>query len=101
MKGFGLVRGPDGKPKVDGDPMSLEPAIIMLMTDDERAALGVWVGPLARDAQGTKRLRKLPSGGFEAVDALVALSAVYDGTAIYQPTQRIDVPVGGIINVGG
>lgn len=37
---YGIVRGPDGKPKVD-DPATLHPVQIGMLTPDERAELGI------------------------------------------------------------
>jgi len=38
---FGLVRDKNGKPKIDGDPKQLHPAILAMLTDAEKAELGV------------------------------------------------------------
>jgi len=99
MKGFGLVRKADGTPRID-DPTRLHPSQILALTPEERAAHGLWEGPLAIDAQGVKRLRKTAKG-YEAVDALVAVSEVYDSGKHYRVEQRADVPIGGALLTGG
>lgn len=38
---FGLVRDKNGKPKIDGDPRELHPAIQAMLTPEERAELGI------------------------------------------------------------
>lgn len=35
LKGFGLIRDKNGKPRIDGDPRNLHPAIKELMTSEE------------------------------------------------------------------
>ena len=96
--GFGVVRDRNGKPRIDGAPKDMHPGIIVLLTPQERAELGLWDGPLARDAQGTKRLEKTETG-YRALDALVALSEIYDGKVYRRLKQRVDVPAGGAIIV--
>lgn len=39
LKATGIVRGPDGKPKID-DPSTLLPEQVEALTTEERAALG-------------------------------------------------------------
>jgi hypothetical protein len=41
IKFYGLVRDKDGKPKFDGDPKDLAPAIKALLTEDEKQELGI------------------------------------------------------------
>lgn len=41
---FGLVRDENGKPKFDGDPKNAHPEILKLLTDEERAELGLTKG---------------------------------------------------------
>lgn len=96
--GFGLVRKKDGTPRIEGDPKKLHPAIQMQMTKKERKDLGLWDGAWARDAQGFKRLNKI-SQGYEAVDALVAVSEIFDDKKYYRLSQRVDVPTNGTIHV--
>ena len=38
---YGLVRDCNGKPKIEGDPESLHPAIKAMLTPQERAELGI------------------------------------------------------------
>ena len=94
--GFGLVRDKHGNPKFDGDVNDLHPAILMKMTDDEKSNLGVWGGPMGKDAQGTKRI-EVVNGVYKAKDDIVALSEIFDGEKYYRLGQRIDVPAGGTI----
>ena len=91
---YGVVRDKDGNPKVDGNPADLHPGIVMQMTPQERAALGIWDGPLVRDAQGIKRVSE-DDEEFTAEDALVAASELWTDGARYRAVQRIDVPAGG------
>jgi hypothetical protein len=95
--GFGLVRDRDGRPKID-DPSNLHPAIVAMLTPQERVDLGIWSGPMARDAQGIKRLEKLEDG-YRAVDPLVAVSEIYDGPDYFKLPDRIDVPLHGVIKL--
>jgi len=95
--GFGLVRDRDGRPKID-DPSNLHPAIVAMLTPQERVDLGIWSGPMARDAQGIKRLEKL-ADGYRAVDSLVAVSEIYDGPDYFKLPDRIDVPLHGVIKL--
>jgi hypothetical protein len=97
---FGVVRDKTGKPRVDGDPNDLPPEIQCMLTEPERESLGLWPKQLARDAQGVKRLKKLGDGKYEAVDPLVAASAVYDDGLAYPVSPRRDVPAGEILNLG-
>lgn len=90
--GYGLVRDKDGKPKID-DPSSAHPAVIAMLTEQEKVELGIWTGPHARDAQGTKRLEKI-DGGYRAIDSLIAVSEIYDGELYMKLSQRYDVPAG-------
>ena len=41
VKLYGLIRDKDGKPKIDGDPRNLHPAISAMLTPEERAELGI------------------------------------------------------------
>lgn len=43
VSGFALVRGPDGKPKVD-DPKNLHPKIVEMLSEDEAKELGIAKG---------------------------------------------------------
>lgn len=95
--GYGLVRDKNGRPRID-DVSNLHPALIAMLTDEERLELGIWSGPLARDAQGTKRLEKTDSG-YIALDPLVAVSEIYDGSTRYQLPSRFDAPVGVVIKL--
>lgn len=99
MRGFGLVRKADGTPRID-DPSKLHPSQIRALTDAEREEFGLWQGAWAVDAQGKKRLKKVAKG-YEAVDALVAVSEIYDGDNHYRVSQRVDVPIGGALIIGG
>lgn len=90
--GFGLVRDRDGNPKID-DPSSLHPSLVQMLTVEERQRFGLWTGPQARDAQGVKKLEKL-SGGYRAVDDLVAVSEIFDGNDCYRMIERVDVKAG-------
>lgn len=90
--GYGLVRDKDGKPKID-DPSSVHPAVIALLTEQEKQELGIWTGPHARDAQGTKRLEKT-ADGYRAVDNLVAVTEIYDGELYVKLAVRSDVLAG-------
>lgn len=92
--GFGLVRGPDGKPKFDGDPKDAHPGVLMMLTNEERAELGLWDGPMARDAEGTKRLERVSPGEFRAVDDLVAVTEIVDGVTYYRVVPRADIAAG-------
>lgn len=38
---YGLVRDKFGKPRIDGDPNDLHPAIKAMLTPEERAELGI------------------------------------------------------------
>jgi hypothetical protein len=92
-KGYGLVRDKNGVPRVD-DPSSLHPVQVMMLTPEERKALGLWAGAFVADAQGFKRVRRV-SGGYEAVDKIVAASVVIDENGQFRLPHRIDVPIGG------
>jgi hypothetical protein len=41
VKMFGLIRDKDGKPKIDGNPNDLNPAIKEMLSDDEKQELGI------------------------------------------------------------
>lgn len=97
-KMYGVVRDKDGKPKIEGDPADLHPGIVMLMSASERADLGLWDGPLVRDADGIKRIKK-NSKTFTAKDALVAASEIWFDGGRYRIKQRIDVPAGGTFTI--
>jgi len=90
--GYGLVRDSNGRPKID-DPSSVHPAVIGMLTHEEKVELGIWTGPHARDAQGTKRLEKTAEG-YRAVDDLVAVTEIYDGELYVKLSVRSDVPAG-------
>ncbi|SMP00131.1 hypothetical protein SAMN06265173_1732 [Thalassovita litoralis] len=90
---YGLVRRADGSPRID-DVAKLHPGQISLLSAAERAALGIWQGPLAIDAQGIKRLTRISATEFEATDALVAASEIWDGSARWRLTERTDCPAG-------
>jgi len=95
---YGLVRDAQGRPKIEGDAASLHPGIVMMMTAAEREALGLWAGPVARDAQGVKRL-ELAGEEYTAKDALVAVSEIWTEGGCLQVLQRADVPAGGTFTV--
>ncbi len=92
-KGYGLVRDKNGVPRVD-DPATLHAVQIMMLTVEEREALGLWTGPFVLDAQGQKRVRATDTG-YEAVDKIVAASVVIDENGQFRLPHRIDVPIGG------
>ena len=89
-RGSGLVRDKDGNPKVD-DPERLPPELVMMLTEAEKTALGVWTGPLVRDAEGVKRLTK----EYLVVDDLVAANVLHelDGT-IKRLSPRVSLKAG-------
>jgi len=95
FKGVGIVRDKDGNPKVD-DPTTLHPLQIAMLTQAEKTAFGLWDGAFAQDAQGFKRLTKT-ANGYDAVDALVAVSMVFDGSDTFRLPERVDVPAGGTL----
>jgi hypothetical protein len=97
-KMYGVVRDRNGKIKLDCDPADLHPGIVMLMTAKERAEFGLWDGPLVRDANGVKRIKK-NTKTFTAKDALVAASEIWFDGGRYRIAQRIDVPAGGTFTV--
>jgi len=41
VKFYGLVRDKNGKPKIEGDPKKLHPAVKALLTEDERKELEI------------------------------------------------------------
>jgi len=90
--GYGLVRDRNGKPKID-DPSKLHPSVVAMLTEQERAELGLWSGPQARDAQGYKRLERT-DGGYRALENLVAASEIFDEEKHYRLSPRIDFPAG-------
>lgn len=93
-KGVVLVRDAQGKPKVD-DPGNMPPAMVMMLTEAEKTELGVYTGPLGRDAVRTVRLKTHPEGGFEAVDKIVALREIFDTDgSYYQASPRPHGPPG-------
>jgi len=93
-KGVGLVRDKNGVPKVD-NPQALHPITVMMLTKAEKTKLGLWTGPMARDAQGYKRLTKTAKG-YKADDGLVAASEIYnENSEHFRLSLRIDVPIGG------
>lgn len=97
-QGMALVRDKDGNPKVD-DPSGLPPEMIMMLTQSEKEGFGLWTGPLARDAEGVKRL-EVVEGGYKAVDDLVAANVLYalDGT-IHRISPRARLLAGQILGV--
>jgi len=96
---YGVVRGPDGKPKIDGDPAALHPNIVALLTVAEKDELGLWSGPAARDAQGIKRLQQSANETLVALDALTAASLFWIDGVCYKSIERVDVPAGGTFNL--
>lgn len=98
---YGVVRDKNGKPRFDGDPNKAHPAILLLLTDQEKVDLDVWTDAFAVDAQGTKRLTQTELG-FHAVDALVAVSEIFiPGGAYHRVTQRFDAPAGAEFTING
>ena len=41
IKFYGLIRDKQGKPKLDGDPKDLHPAIKEMLSDSEKQELGI------------------------------------------------------------
>lgn len=41
VKLFGLVRDKDGKPKIEGDPKDLHPAIKAMLSEEERKEMEI------------------------------------------------------------
>mgnify|MGYP007077500676 CR=1 FL=1 len=89
---YGVVRDKDGNLRIDGNPADLHPGIVMLLTPQERANLGIWDGPQVRDAQGVKRVSK-DSEHFVAEDALVAAGEISVVVHRFRLLQRADFPV--------
>jgi hypothetical protein len=98
-KMYGVVRDKDGNPRVDGDPQKLDPGVIAMLSSAEREALGLWAGPLCRDAQGIKRMQESANETLVAIDSLVAASEIWVGDECFRLTQRADVPAGGTIKL--
>lgn len=98
-KMYGVVRDKNGKPRIDGDPSKLEPGIVSMLTSAERGELGLWDGPICRDAQGIKRLEKADDGSLTALDALVAAGEIWVDGECYRLHGRADVPAGGTIKL--
>lgn len=99
---FGMIRDKDGKPSID-DPSTLHPAQIFLLTDQERADLGLWRGAFLRDAQGWKRVEEQPDGTFIAIDPIVAAQEIFIANGkCYAITPRCDILAGEtiIVNIG-
>jgi hypothetical protein len=99
--GYALVRDrATGKPKVD-NPADLHPMHFMMMTAAERADLGGHADCWARDAQGYKRLTKTGTGRYQAAEALVAVSEVFDVHTgdVWRLARRSDAPEGAVIHV--
>lgn len=95
-KGYGLVRDKNGVPRVD-DPATLHAVQIMMLTVEEREALGLWTGPFVLDAQGQKRVRATDTG-YEAVDNLIAAGVLIEDSGQYKFPHRIDVLSGATFN---
>lgn len=96
---FGVVRDKNGKPRVDGDPQNLDPGVMVMLTSEERAGLGLYDGPICRDAQGVKHLTKGEDGVLVANSALVAVNEIWVDGEFFKPSQRFDVPEGGTIKL--
>ena len=75
---FGLVRDKNGIPRIDY-PETAHPAILVMMTPQERENLGIWPEAFALDAQGRKRVR-IAGGQLIAKDALNGVTDIYVGT---------------------
>lgn len=99
--GFGVVRDKDGNPRIDGNPTDLPPQIQCMLSVAEREALGLWPGPLARDAQGVKRVERVASNRYRAIEPLVAVSSVFDDGKELRVSARRDVAAGGEFEVTG
>lgn len=100
---YGLVRDKTtGKPKVD-NPAHLHPIQLGKMSKSERDECGVHSGDWARDAHGIKRVEKQPNGDWKAIDALVAVSEIFDlsdnpdETKLMLVRPRCDVVADGMI----
>jgi len=99
--GYGVVRDKTtGKPKVDNFA-DLHPMHLMQMTQAEREELGGHTDCWARDAQGFKRVEKIGAGRYHALDALVAVSEVFDVRTgdVWKLDTRGDGPEGAEIHV--
>lgn len=101
--GFALVRDKNGKPRIDGDPSTLHPGVVSMLTPAEREELGIWPGVLIRDADGIKRGKLVQEDETTAVvkvlDDLRAAGDFYIGTRVFQLATRQDVPAGTTMNI--
>lgn len=95
QKSFGLVRDASGAPKIEGDPGTLHPAIIAMLTTAERAALNIHTGAMAMCANGTVPCGEVSPGVFTALEPIVAVSNVFYKGVVYAVDPRLDVPAGG------
>ena len=92
--GFGIVRDASGRPKID-DPSALHPVQVLLMTESERAELGLWQGAWARDADGFKKLTRVSDTVFRAEEDLRAVSEVFvNHHEMFRLMDRVDVAKG-------
>lgn len=95
---YGLVRGKDGKPKVD-NPDHLHPMQLGMMTAEEREGMGIWQGSWVRDADGYKPVSIKKAQVF-AEQNLIAVSELFllpddgSGATMIAIKPRCDVKAG-------
>lgn len=88
---YGVVRDKNGRPRIDGDPKELHPAIIAMFTEAEQKELGVENTPIAVAANGHFRLRKVNATSYRCENRLIAFGSFWEDGKEYRLAERVDV----------